>query len=172
MHWWAAHDARGINFHTGNHRVSNETEIPGGYDISYTTPSGLKTHPIAYALKAFSFAAEGQSIPVSLKSSDAQPNLTAYGVLASDNTLLLTVINKDSESSNPPVDITIASDPQYKTAEVLLLQSPNNDVALVSGATLGVLPSPATAPGTARGTSSPLKNPANSTCNFPPPQPR
>jgi hypothetical protein len=140
MHWWASHDAEGINFHTGNRRVTNETQVPGGYDISYSTPSGLKTHPIAYALKAFSFASDGRLVPVSIKAADPQMNLTAYGVLANDSTLLLTLINKDSGSSNQSVAVTIQAGHRYDSAEVLLLQSPGNDVALVSGTTLGGAP--------------------------------
>lgn len=140
MHWWASHDAEGTNFHTGNRRVSDETQVPGGYDISYATPSGLKTHPIAYALKAFSFASDGRSVPVSIKSADPQRNLTAYGVLANDNTFLVTLINKDSEGNSQSIAVTIPMGARYKSAEVLLLQSPSNDVALVAGTTLGGAP--------------------------------
>ncbi len=137
MHWWAAHQAAGINFHTGNHRVKNETDIPGGYDISYTGPSGIKLHPIAYALKAFTFAADGQSIPVAAKSSDDKLNLTAYGVLGSDKTLVLTIINKENGADARNAEITINAASFYAHAEMLLLQSPSNDIAQLTGPTLG-----------------------------------
>ena len=137
MHWWASHDADGINFHTGDRRVRNETEVPGGYAISYSTPSGLKTHPIAYALKAFTFASEGQTIPISMQWSAEPQNFTAYGVLTSDKSLVLTLINKESGSDSPDVKVTIRTGTRYSNGEVLLLQSPNNDVSLLSGTMLG-----------------------------------
>jgi hypothetical protein len=141
MHWWEAHEAEGINFHTGNRRVANETQVPGGYDISYSTPSGLKTHPIAYALKAFSFASEGRSVPVALAfgkgGKDERLNLTAYGVLAADKTLVLTAINKESGSEGKEASITIRAGSEYAEGEMVLLKSPENDVSRVSGTTLG-----------------------------------
>ena len=137
MHWWASHDADGINFHTSDRRVRNETEVPGGYAISYSTPSGLKTHPIAYALKAFTFASEGQTIPISMQWSEEPQNFTAYGVLTRDKSLVLTLINKDSGSDRPDVKVTIRTGTRYSNGEMLLLQSPNNDVSLLSGTMLG-----------------------------------
>lgn len=79
MHWWAAHGAEGINFHTGDHFTADPDQVPGGYDISYSTSDGLQTHPMGYALKMFSFSNEGKSVPVSVEPSGAL-NLTAYGV--------------------------------------------------------------------------------------------
>jgi hypothetical protein len=138
LDWWASHDAEGINFHTGNHRVTDENEVPGGYDISYSTPTGLKVHPIAYALKTFSFSNEGHSIPVSIKQQADEPlDVTAYGVLSSDKTLVLTLINKESGTDAHDANITIDAGDAYVHGQSLLLKSPENDISLVSGTTLG-----------------------------------
>ena len=137
MHWWASHDAEGINFHTGNHRESDENQVPGGYDISYSTPSGLKLHPIAYALKAFSFSNAGRSIPVSIRSQDEHLNLTAYGVVATDKSFILTLINKESGAGARDANITVDAGKVYTEGKAVLLNSPDKDVGAVTGTTLG-----------------------------------
>jgi hypothetical protein len=140
MHWWAAHQASGINFHTGNRHAADENHVPGGYDISYSTPSGLKLHPIAYALKAFSFSSEGRCVPVSVSPESKRINLTAYAVAANDNSLVMTIINKELFADGPTAQVTFGVDKSYSTGQMLLLKSPSGDVAATSGMTLGDAP--------------------------------
>ena len=137
MHFWASHGAEGINFHTGNHFVDNENEIPGGYDITYTTPSGLKTHPAAYALKAFSLSSEGRYIPLSLKFEQGRLNLTAYAVEAPDNTLILTIINKENGDAGQDAAVQIESNGSAVVEKWLLLTIPGGDISQLSGVRLG-----------------------------------
>lgn len=139
MHWWAAHGAEGINFHTGDHFTADPDQVPGGYDISYSTSDGLQTHPMGYALKMFSFSNEGKSVPVSVEPSGAL-NLTAYGVLAPDGDLVLTIINKESAAAtaNPQgAQVHFNLGTGFTVKQWVMLQSPGNDATLVSGETLG-----------------------------------
>jgi hypothetical protein len=137
MHWWASHGAEGINFHTGNHVVDDETQVPGGYDISYSTPSGLKVHPMGYALKAFSFCREGRYVPFSLGLGDKPHNITYYAVELEHKTTILTIINKESAKDAAETSITIAAPPSYVLYSEIELRFPNDDIANVTGATLG-----------------------------------
>ncbi len=71
LSWWAAHDADGINFHTGDH-VSGATTT---YSLFKTSPTGYHVHPLGYAVKAFALAGSGQVVPVT---TDPVDGLTAY----------------------------------------------------------------------------------------------
>jgi len=64
-------------------------------------------------------------------------NLTAYGVLAADNSLFVTIINKTHDSGAVTANVTIQPGGNYGSGEVWLLQAPNNDVSLTDGETLG-----------------------------------
>jgi hypothetical protein len=135
MHWWAAHGAEGINFHTGNHVTADGDRVPGGYDISYSTPRGLKTHPMAYALKAFSLTNRGTCIPVSIQSGQDKLNLTAYAVATSGGELMLTVINK--EIGKPDALVWINAGPAYRSSEMMLMMNSDGDASAVANSILG-----------------------------------
>ncbi|HUB25463.1 MAG TPA: hypothetical protein VL992_08525, partial [Tepidisphaeraceae bacterium] len=135
MHWWAEHGAEGINFHTGNHFTVDEQRVPGGYDISYSTPRGLETHPMAYALKAFSLSNRGKCIPVTVESGQEKLNLTAYAVADPQGELILTVINK--EIGRPDVLVRVNAGPAYRSMDMMRLMNSDGDPAAVSGSILG-----------------------------------
>ena len=98
LHWWAAHDALGINFHTGDNVAAGERMNPCRYATFWTSPSGYHVHPIGYGIKAFELGSRGRNVPVMIHGRIGL-NLTAYAVLGADNTLFVTLINKEHGNS-------------------------------------------------------------------------
>jgi hypothetical protein len=132
MYWWATNQAAGINFHTGDH-VSGATT---SYALFQTSSSGYHVHPLGYGVKAFDLGGHGRIVPVTIGNPGAV-NVTAYGVLAVDNSLFVTIINKTHDSGAAAANVTIQSGGSYASGGVWLLEAPNNDVSLTDGETLG-----------------------------------
>ncbi len=57
LYWWAAHQATGVNFHTGDKVAAGEQQTPCWYAIFRSAPDGYEINPIAYAIKAFDLGA-------------------------------------------------------------------------------------------------------------------
>jgi hypothetical protein len=132
MYWWVNEKAEGINFHTGD-SVSGGTAY---YSFFTTTTGGYTVHPGAYGPMAFKLGGNGRIVPVTL-SNPSGMDLTAYGVLASDNSLWVTIINKTIESGSITADLTIDLGGNYSNGNVWLMQAPNNDDSQTAGITLG-----------------------------------
>jgi hypothetical protein len=133
-YWWAEHGAVGVNFHTGNHIVENERQIPGGYDTFWTTPNGFKVHPIGYALKAFSLGGHGRIVPAGMTKPD-DFNLVAYAIAGSNGQKYVTIINR--EIGEKAREATVELDGGGVRAELVTLAAPRNDEAAIDGVTLG-----------------------------------
>jgi hypothetical protein len=132
MYWWANDKAEGINFHTGD-SVSGGTAY---YSFFTTTTGGYTVHPGAYGPIAFKLGGNGRIVPVTL-SNPSGMNLTAYGVLAPDNSLWVTIINKTIETGSITANLTIKLGGNYSTGNMWLMQAPNNDDSQTTGITLG-----------------------------------
>jgi hypothetical protein len=136
MYWWATHDADGINFHTGDPNRADETSMPGGYDLFWTTPTGRKVHPIGYAIKAFDLGGHGLIVPVHVESKD-QINLTAYGVKSPDGNFYVTIINRENGATARAVAVTLNAEDQYRNEQAIFLTAPHGDISITTGTTLG-----------------------------------
>ena len=132
MYWWAGEKAEGLNFHTGD-TVSGGTAY---YSFFITTTGGYNVHPGAYGPLAFKLGGIGRIVPVTL-SNPSGMDLTAYGVLASDNSLWVTIINKTHETGSITADLTINLGGNYSNGDMWLMQAPNNDDSQTKGITLG-----------------------------------
>ena len=132
MFWWAGEKAEGLNFHTGD-TVSGGT---AWYSFFTTTTGGYTVHPGAYGPLAFKLGGHGRIVPVTL-SNPSGMDLTAYGVLASDNSLWVTIINKTHETGSITADLTIDLGGSYSNGDMWLMQAPNNDDSQMTGITLG-----------------------------------
>jgi hypothetical protein len=132
MYWWAGEKAEGLNFHTGD-TVSGGTAY---YSFFITTTGGYNVHPGAYGPLAFKLGGHGRIVPVTL-SNPSGMDLTAYGVLASDNSLWVTIINKTHETGSITADLTINLGGNYSNGDMWLMQAPNNDDSQTTGITLG-----------------------------------
>jgi hypothetical protein len=134
MYWWTAQQdmIRGVNFHTGDSVAAG----PPNYAVFLSTTGGYSMHPLGYGIKAFDLGGHGRVVHATLNN-PAGVDLTAYGVLAADNSLWVTVINKSHDASATTVDLTIQPGGSYSQANEWVLQAPNNDVAQTTGVTLG-----------------------------------
>ncbi|MDB6017626.1 MAG: hypothetical protein JWR19_2115 [Pedosphaera sp.] len=140
LHWWAAHGANGINFHSGDTVAAGEENAPCRYAVFWTSPSGYSAHPLGYALKAFELGGYGQLVPAQIAANADDVNLTAYGLLAKDKSLLVTLINKDHSTGAHDAKVTLTPGDAYAKGTVMYLTGPQGDVAATSGITLGGAP--------------------------------
>lgn len=137
MYWWAAHDAAGLNFHTGDRVSMNNDYQPSRYATFTSMPDGFEIRPLAYALKAFDLGAQGRFAPLTLENSAAL-NLTAYAVIANDHSIAITIINKEHGPGARDASVALSTaGAKWRSAQVIRLQAPNGDIATKTGLTLG-----------------------------------
>jgi len=138
MYWWAAHEAAGLNFHTGD-RVSmnNEYQAPR-YATFVTAPDGFDIRPLAYAFKAFDLGGHGRILPVVLENT-ASVNIRAFATLTDENNASVTIINDEHDGGARDTSVTIAMPKagNWTQAEMISLEVPHGDVAATTGITLG-----------------------------------
>jgi hypothetical protein len=125
LHWWAAHDAVGVNFHNTQWVVN---------DVITRDPNGrLGINPKGYAFKAFTLGGHGKVESLTLDK-PAKSNLTAYAV-RDGNDHFLTLINKERAGSR---DVTVnLPGGIIARAEIIRLSALNADVTARTGVTLG-----------------------------------
>jgi hypothetical protein len=137
MHWWAAHNAAGLNFHTGDKVAAGSSLQPSKYTAYFTATNGYCVRPLGYGIKAFDLGGHGKIIPATISNS-SNLNLTAYAVLGDDKNLYLTIINKEHGENGRDAKISIAQNSAgFSSGQIISLTAPNNDVAATAGVTLG-----------------------------------
>ena len=126
MHWWAEHDCRGINFHTGL----------GGWNGEFFLNSNgsYQPYPIAYGVAAFNVGGHGVADSVVITNPD-HLNLTAYAVSARHRHMFITIINKEHGRHARAALVRINAVGTQVSA--MYLMAPQNDVADTAGITLG-----------------------------------
>ena len=137
LHWWAAHGAAGVNFHTGEQVAAGDETTPCYYAVIHESEHGYRIQPLGYAMKAFDLAGHGRVVPVQLQSGPAGLNLRSYAVLSADNRLYVTLINKESGSAARVAAVSVVAGAGYARGEILRLEVPGGDVSAKSGVTLG-----------------------------------
>jgi hypothetical protein len=136
LHWWAAHGAAGINYHTGDQVAAGEKTNPCRYASFWTSPNGYNVHPLGYGIKAFDLGGHGMVLETPLKN-PANVNLTAYGVLARDNTCFVTLINKEHGPEGREALVTLQPQRGFTKAVVVVLTVAGGHVAATTGVTVG-----------------------------------
>jgi hypothetical protein len=136
MHWWAVHEAAGLDFHTGDRVSMNGTVSAPRYATFLSAPDGFTIRPLAYAFKAFDLGGHGRVVPLTLDN-PATLNLTAYATLADDGSITVTLINKEHGGSARDGMVTIPRAAKQANGRMILLQAPGGDVATKEGLTLG-----------------------------------
>ena len=137
MHWWAAHGAAGLNFHTGDQVAAGYTLQPSKYTAYFSTTNGYLVRPLGYGIKTFDLGGRGKILPAAI-SNPGNLNLNAYAVLGDDKKLYLTVINQEHGADARDAIISIhPDDAGFTRGEVIFLSAPANDVAATEGETLG-----------------------------------
>lgn len=127
LHWWAAHNARGVNFHN-TQWVVNDVITPD-------SKGRLGINPKGYGLKAFGLGSHGSIERVSI-ANPQQINLTAYAVRGPRDHYL-TLINKEHGFAARKAVVSLAGAGSAAGASAILLAAPNGDVAAKTGVTLG-----------------------------------
>lgn len=135
MHWWALHGAAGVNFHTGDQVAAGDQTAQCYYAVFLSSGRGYAIQPLGYAMKAFDLGGHGRIVPIRILSGPV--NLTAYGVLASDTALYLTLVNKehDPQAQNTIVQLNLPA--ICNRAEFIRLEDRSGDVRDTSGLLLG-----------------------------------
>jgi len=136
LHWWAAHGASGINFHTGDKVAARDMNKPCRYATFWTSSQGYNVHPIGYGIKAFDLGGHGNTLPLTI-SDTAGLDLTAYAVRNDGGKLFVTIINKEHGADGRSADVAINAMGTGGRGQVIFLSVPNGDVAAKSGVTLG-----------------------------------
>jgi len=128
MHWWAAHQAAGVNFHN-KQWLYTDTIVRDQLGNYQTSPKG-------YGIKAFNLGSNGFVFPVEIANPNGV-NLTAYAVGEGHN-LYVTVINKTHGAEATDASVTIApSGFTAKEASYMVLTSGKPGDASMMSATLG-----------------------------------
>jgi hypothetical protein len=136
MYWWAAHDATGLNFHTGDRVSMNNSYQASRYAAFVSSNDGFEIRPLAYGLKAFEIGAHGRLLPLTV-ANEAHANLTSYAVAGEDHTIYVTVINREHGVDARDVTAALNGIAKSSTARVVYLKAENADVAATGGITLG-----------------------------------
>ena len=133
LHWWADHDAAGVNFHTGDKTAAGNRLRNSYYALFWKVRDGFNAHPIAYGCKAFDLGSHGKRVTVKL---DGAPDtLRVHAVVSDEGRLALTIINLAHAADSPVVTVRLPLG--YSTAESYALTAPDGDVSAKNGVTLG-----------------------------------
>lgn len=138
LHWWAAHGAAGVNFHTGD-TVSSQVggpNKPAIYAVFVSSRAGYHINPLGYGIKAFDVGSHGTVVPVTIDNPESV-NLAAYGVVRGPMNLYVTLINKEHDTSAHSAKVTVVADSSYSKATTIFLRAPENNVSATEGVTLG-----------------------------------
>ena len=127
LHWWAAHEARGVNFHN-TQWVVNDVITPDAN-------RRLTINPKGFGIKAFDLGGHGSTEPVTISNSEGI-NLTAYAVRGAGEHFV-TLINKEHGADAREAKVTVAAPGAAKGATVMFLTAPDGDAAAKTGVTLG-----------------------------------
>ncbi len=134
LYFWLGHGASGVNFHTGDTVAAGEIQTPCWYATFWTRPDGtLDVHPIAYAMKAFDLAAHGTLLPI--QATGAPDSLKIYATRDANQTIYLTIVNKQMDASQPPASIEASLPQHYKRTSTISLTAPA--LTSTSGVQLG-----------------------------------
>ena len=135
LHWWAAHGASGVNFHTGDKVAAGGANRSCWYATFWSSDEGYDIHPIGYAIKAFNLGGHGRVEPLTISNLDGIA-LTAYAVREGE-TLFVTLINQDHGPGAKAAKVAIVSPGGAKNAAVIFLNAPGDSLAARTGVTLG-----------------------------------
>jgi hypothetical protein len=99
LHWWAAHEAAGVNFHN-KQWLYTDTIVPDP-----AVAEGYAITPKGYGIKAFTLGSAGQVKPVAISNADGI-NLTAYCIGGTGEDYV-TIINKTQGALAADAAVTI-----------------------------------------------------------------
>lgn len=136
MYWWAAHGAAGLNFHTGDRVAAGYTLQPSKYTAFFSTTNGYTVRPLGYGIKAFELGSRGRFLPVAI-SNPRNINLSTYVVLGEDQSVYVTLINKEHGDDAQPALVRLLASQKFSRGQMISLTAPGDEVTATSGVQLG-----------------------------------
>lgn len=127
LHWWAAHGARGVDFHNTQWVVNDVITLNSEHQVAIT--------PKGYGLRAFELCGGGAIEPAVIEN-PSRINFTAYAVRG-ESEHFITLINKGYGPAAQAAGASVLIPEKPKRAEVMFLESANGDVTAGTGVTLG-----------------------------------
>ena len=107
MHWWAEHNAAGVNFHN-KQWIYTDTIVPSP-NPCVGTCGNYQTTPKGYGIKAFDLGGHGYVEPVAVANPQGI-NVTSYAVGDARN-LYVTIVNKTHSTTNDSTDAAVTIQP-------------------------------------------------------------
>ena len=129
LHWWTAHGADGLNFHTGD-RTGGAINLPCRYAAFVTSGHGYEMRPLAYGMTLFDLGGHGKVLPVNVAAA-GQQNLAAYAALGKDQSVFVTLINKahGTSATNLTVRLKLNKSLASSEAKAIFLATRSGDIA-------------------------------------------
>lgn len=126
LHWWTAHGAASVNFHTGD-RTGGELSMPSRYAAFVTAGQGYEARPLAYGMKLFDLGGHGRMLPTTLYAGE---RMVGYATQAG-GTIAVTLINKEHGDGARPRRVRVRLDQPraLASAEAIFLRARNDDIA-------------------------------------------
>jgi hypothetical protein len=137
MHWWAAHQMAGVNFHN-NPWIPTDTIIPDPNPCTKDGCGNFRISPKGYGMKAFDLGSHGYVEPVAISKPDSF-NLAAYAV-GTDRDLFVTILNRTHSTTHDaaPAAVTIRTNGLHAgSAAYMLLTNGDPGNAATKNVTLG-----------------------------------
>ncbi len=125
LHWWVAHGAEGLNFHTGD-RTGGSVNLPCRYAAFVSAPGGYEVRPLGYGLKLFDLGGRGRLLPVDLTDGEG---LRAYAS-TDDGQHFVTLIHTRSDAGDKEVRVELPA--AAGKVDAVWLQAEGNDLAATS----------------------------------------
>ena len=146
QYWWASQLAGGLNFHMGYHN-GNAGSSPNAYSAfasaSNAANAAQTTWGLGYGLLAFKLGSQGTLVSATTSiPAGTSPvfYLNAYAVLGSDQSIYVTIINKDSGtagSDGRAANVTLNLRASYNIVSVRSASLYSSNVTNTTGITLG-----------------------------------
>lgn len=136
MYWWAEHGADGLNFHTGDKVAAGAELRPSRYTAYFSTPDGFAVRPLGYGIKAFDIGRHGRFVPSTISNPD-NLNVSVHTVLGDDQSVYVTIINKEHGPHGRAAAVSLTSDIMAADPHVITLTAPDDDIAAKTGVMLG-----------------------------------
>ena len=137
-HWFAEHGCAGINFHTSTHPKHRGNYLDYSSFVAFTNQagSGYEVRPLGYALLLLRLGNEGCVVPVE-KSLHAKDNLSVYAVAGTNQTLLVTLVNRNTNAPAATVQIKLREGKPVGAGKSIALKGSSQDVRSKIGITVG-----------------------------------
>jgi len=139
LYWWAHHSASGLNFHTGEKVLPGTVgpDKPNVYTSLTSSANGYTILPPGYGIKMFELGGQGELLPVEVEKNKEKVNLVAYGVMAPEKVLYVTLINREYGSKGRAAEVELEVGKSVEKVETITMSQRDGDIAKVDGVTVG-----------------------------------